>query len=672
MPTIITRGAGSAVGFGLFGTVAAATDPYFNYNTLLLPGNGTNGGQNNTFLDSSTNNFTITRNGNTTQGTFSPFSVGAGYWSNYFDGSSYFTYADNAAFEFGSGDLTIEAWIFAPGTNSSDARIVNKWDGTGFTFFFQSSTLVRFVSTGASVSIQGSISVGVWTHVAVTRSGSSWNLWINGVSAASTTASGTIPDNTTDLGIGGTSFNAVTYLSNVRLVKGTAVYTSTFTPPTTPLTAISGTSLLICQDYRFKDASSNGFTPTISGTPSVQAFSPFAPTAAYSASTVGGSGYFDGSGDYLTVPDNATFNFGSNDFTIEMWVYPTAVGQANLTLLYAKPNGSGYSGIIVGQAVSGYGAVLYASSSGTSWDLASGASIGTMIPNAWNHIVVSRSGTNIRGFLNGTVESTTAVSTTALVSTTGTVSIGSSNGTASTYATGYISGLRVLNGTGYTSITIPTSPPTAITNTSLLLNFTNAAIIDNTAKNDLETVGNAQISTAQSKFGGGSISTGATSGSNCLTAAASPLFQMMTGNFTIEGWFLPDSGTTGTERTFYIQGVNTTGGLALFVGTGGARFRANGQTDLVYSGTISSSVFTHIAFVRNGNTRLIFVNGTQVASDTLSFNNNDLTTVDIGAPAKNAQDVYRYYGYIDDLRITKGIARYTSNFTPPTAAFPLQ
>ena len=67
-------------------------DPYFQYNSILLPGQGTNGAQNNTFLDSSTNNFTITRNGNTTQGTFTPFSQAAGYWGNYFDGTGdYFT-----------------------------------------------------------------------------------------------------------------------------------------------------------------------------------------------------------------------------------------------------------------------------------------------------------------------------------------------------------------------------------------------------------------------------------------------------------------------------------------------------------------------------------------------------------------------------------------------------
>jgi hypothetical protein len=73
-------------------------DPYFNQTTLMLHGNGTNAAQNNTFLDSSTNNFTITRNGNTTQGTFTPFSQTG--WSNYFGSSTSdgITFASNAAF----------------------------------------------------------------------------------------------------------------------------------------------------------------------------------------------------------------------------------------------------------------------------------------------------------------------------------------------------------------------------------------------------------------------------------------------------------------------------------------------------------------------------------------------------------------------------------------------
>ena len=83
----------------LGGKVSVEPDPYFEYTTLLLPGNGTNGAQNNTFLDSSTNNFTITRNGNTTQGTFSPFSQTG--WGNYFDGTGdYLTATNNRADQY--------------------------------------------------------------------------------------------------------------------------------------------------------------------------------------------------------------------------------------------------------------------------------------------------------------------------------------------------------------------------------------------------------------------------------------------------------------------------------------------------------------------------------------------------------------------------------------------
>jgi hypothetical protein len=91
---------------------AVPFDAFFNQTVLLLHGDGTNGAQNNTFIDGSSNNLTITRNGNTTQGTFTPFSAEAGKWSASLVGSSDgLTSTSNAAFGFGSGDFTIEFWV---------------------------------------------------------------------------------------------------------------------------------------------------------------------------------------------------------------------------------------------------------------------------------------------------------------------------------------------------------------------------------------------------------------------------------------------------------------------------------------------------------------------------------------------------------------------------------
>ena len=94
----------------------AITDTYFNLVTLLLPGNGTNGAQNNTFLDSSTNNFTITRNGNTTQGTFSPFSQTG--WSGYFATGQGLTNA-SALLSTTANTFTGEAWIYLTASSIS-------------------------------------------------------------------------------------------------------------------------------------------------------------------------------------------------------------------------------------------------------------------------------------------------------------------------------------------------------------------------------------------------------------------------------------------------------------------------------------------------------------------------------------------------------------------------
>ena len=111
----------------LMGTVRSAvvTDPYFEYTTLSLPGSGTSGTQNNSFVDSSANAFPITRNPLTgpnapTQGTFSPFSQTG--WGNYFDGSSYIgNTSTTSVVAAGTSNFTAEFWVYATTDQQSQA-----------------------------------------------------------------------------------------------------------------------------------------------------------------------------------------------------------------------------------------------------------------------------------------------------------------------------------------------------------------------------------------------------------------------------------------------------------------------------------------------------------------------------------------------------------------------
>ena len=660
--------------------VQVAADPNFKQTVLLLHGDGTNGAQNNTFLDSSTNNFTITRNGNTTQGTFSPFSLAAGEWSNYFDGTGdYLTAPQSTAFDL-SGDFTVECWV---NFNSvATTSFVGKWGGSGsyaWVLQYIVGTGLRFytgVSGALGTSIAGAWTpvVNTWYHIAATRSSNSVRLFVDGVQVGSTT---TNSDNCTTtnqaLNIGrnaDTNIQLLTgYISNLRILKGTAQYTSNFTPPTTPLTAITNTSLLTCLDNRFVDDSTNNFTITRNGDVRVTPFSPFAPTAEYDAGTNGGSGYFDGSGDYLSVPASSQFLPGVNtDFTFEAWVYLTATPGAQ----GAQIVGTGEYGTNSDWNISVNSSRVpsfYINVPPTGLSVTSSTAINLF---SWNHIAVTRSGTgsnNLKMFLNGVNVGQTSTNVT-LDYTGNNLTLGADENGDEALLTGYISGLRLINGTGYTSITEPTSPPTAITNTSLLLNFTNAGIFDNTGKNVLETVGNAQIDTTTKKYGTGSMEFDGTG--DRLVFPSTPDLQLGTGNFTIEGWVY--RADTNIRGVFQLSGTagglqaNATTNLALGSDTGAVwRIYAN-NSGYNSAATWSINTWYHFALVRNSGTTTLYINGTSVISqaDTVNYTGQNLCVGGF------YDTTYLMNGYIDDLRITKGIARYTANFVPPIARFPNQ
>jgi hypothetical protein len=653
------------------GAGAAIKDAYFNLVTLLLNTTATNGAQNNTFLDSSTNNFSITRNGNTTQGTFTPFSQTG--WSNFFDGtaSTYLSFPSNTAFAWGTGAYTVEGWIYQNARSTNEALFFGSGGSSGaFLAYITSTGAVRIENFGAGTVLTGSagdIPLNTWVHVAYVRNSTGTNdtnIYVNGVvKATGTDATNWTNSSAPVIGMltNNTDYAIKGYMSNFRAVKGTAVYTAAFTPPTTPLTNITNTSLLTCQSNRFVDNSSNNFTATPTGTTSVQAFSPFAPTDAYSTTLVGGSGYFDGNGDYLTAPNNSAWDFGSGDFTVEMWVY-----------IISKP--STYSWFVL------YGDS--ASAPGSSWSFGlenntldisffSGSTgtgvlstITTWNYNSWVHVAATRSGNTIRLFTNGALVKTDTYSS-SLNSLSTPLYIGS--GVGGSYCNGYLSGLRIIKGSAlYTSaFTPPTAPPTAVTNTQLLLNYTNAGIYDAAAKNDLETVGNAQVSTTQAKWGSTSMYFDGTG--DYLLVPNNVLLVPGLGDFTWEAWIY-NAAAAGSLNMYYDQ---TGGGLAVYRNASGfIVVEADGAAGIVTSAnTIPVNQWVHLATTRSGNTARVFINGVLDASATNTTNISGTSAISVGA---NPGGSFPFNGYIDDLRFTKGYARYTATFTPPAAPFPIQ
>lgn len=179
--------------------------------------------------------------------------------------------------------------------------------------------------------------------------------------------------------------------------------------------------------------------------------------------------------------------------------------------------------------------------------------------------------------------------------------------------------------------------------------------------------GNAKISTAQSKFGGASAFFDG-NGDYLQASAAADLF-FVNDSFTLEFFCRRESSATQALVSKWSKGGNlrweflATESTLVFTG-----YWAD-LNSVVGAYILPISEWVHIAVTRSGTVLRIFADGVLVGSGTVgSFYDDTTFPMSIGAPLGEAS---RYFhGYIDDLRITKGVARYTANFTPPAARFP--
>lgn len=649
--------------------------------------------QSNRFIDNGPNNLTITKNGDTSVQAFSPFgsiseATPLSYSISSVNGSNYVDVSSSSNIAFGSGDYTME-WYTYLTTDQSHSPYM--WDfrsaggaGTQYAYFGSATGLITNYGTFTIPSI-----LNTWRHWAITRSGTTWRLFIDGTEIYSSTDSSTYTSSGTyrfGLRYAAESSSLIGLVSNLRFVKGQALYTGSFTPSTTPLTkttvgstgagaagSLTGTVVVLTlNSTTIVDSSAIPATITSSDV-KPNRNNPFGYTAqsstSYTPTTHGGSAYFDGTGDYLSIPYNSIFNFGTSNFTIEFWVYFNSIASAaSLYVPYSSTYGQ--IAIVTGQATPG---TLYCflGTAANTWDIpvgGAGLTIGTVKVSNWYHVSVVRNGSIFSTYLNGTAGGT-ATSASALYSLSSTIYIGYDPTIPGGYLNGYMSDLRITKGTAvYTSNFVPPTQTLGNYSTtypsSLLLNFNNGGIIDQHGTNVLETVGNAQLSTAVKKYGSSSMSFDGTG--DYLSILSSPNLNFGTGDFTIESWLYPTSiSATASyifdQRTADSQNVL----LAYILPERTIEIYVNGGV-VVSGGTIALNSWSHFAITRASNSLKMFLNGTQIGS-TYSLTNTLITApMYIGTRYSGTQ---YFNGYMDDFRVTKGVARYTTTFTPPTSSF---
>ena len=676
------------------GAVGEPSDDDFNTVGFLSHFDGANNGVNNVFDDGSTSNHTITAAGGVPQGSFSPFSRPDGEWGVSFDGSDWVYATESAAdeFTFGTGNFTVEGFINHKTISGTRAIITTaqSTDFQGFWFGIVSGNYYLIynraagnnwdiiVNAGSSV-----LKAGVWTHFAIVRNGTSNVVYINGSSIGSTTETArTLANSNNLIAIGGRNTSgpqfSISTISNVRVVKGTAVYTGNFTSPTQSLTAITNTKLLTCQSNRFVDNSASPLTMAAFGNPEVTAFSPILTSEVYDSAVNGASAFFSGS-QVLSLDasgdSDSDFYFGTGDITVEGWLY---LSQNDATWRWFYGAGDMWQMYVRSSIIDVY--LAYGQGSYSSRVLTGSIAC---IAGQWHHWAVTREGGAFSFFLDGVRGLTSTGVTGSFEAPSGgtwrnDINIGDANndgGDGGGYPfLGYMSDIRVLKGTALydptsSTCTVPTAPLTAITNTKLLLNMANAQAFDSAAQNNMTLLGNAKISTAQEKIGNSSLYLDGNG--DYLTFPKNPANDIDGGtDWTVEFYFRPTQAAIDAtllqivtkEAGFQIYMQNSEMGLAVSANNSGTYF-----VSAVTGTDLSADTWYHIAAVHYGNTYKMYVDGTVTAINTTSS-----SSVVTGAKWEiggyvNGQSPTQ--GYIDEFRISK-IARYTSNFTPDTEPFP--
>ena len=375
----------------------------------------------------------------------------------------------------------------------------------------------------------------------------------------------------------------------------------------------------------------------------------------------GSSALFDGTGDYLDC--NQPIIPSDSDFTIECWARTPSIPISDNYFLITQysASGEGRNGLSFNQSL---GKFRYVANGSNQVLLDSTTSYAA---NTWYHLAVVRNGDDYTLYVDGTSEATDNSSMS--LDQTANCIVGSRNGVAS-YHNGHIDEVRISNSARYTSGFTPSTTPFVNDDDTLLLMHMDGTDGSTYFDDDngvgrsavgVSAIGNAQVDTAQYKFGGASALFDGTG--DYLQSPLASTINFGTGDFTVECWirfasltngevFISGSGT----GSVFIQHITN----AFRIGRAGVAFDSTTSTV-----TTNTNTWYHFAVSRSSGNMKIFVDGVAYFDNTNTNNYSFSTNILIGGTSTSSQQLN---GYLDEVRISD-TARYTSNFTAPTAPF---
>ena len=380
--------------------------------------------------------------------------------------------------------------------------------------------------------------------------------------------------------------------------------------------------------------------------------------------------YFDGTGDYLEIADNSDWDWGTGDFTVDFWA-KSDVANTNQVWIGRANTSTGHSTWFF--RVENSSVVTWAEATNETQRQYT-YTVGT---SEWKHYAAVRYSGTTTIYVNGTsIGSDTDNNNYS--TNGGLIYVGARRylSAASQFHNGYIDEVRVSKGIARwtAAFTPPTSPHKTDANTVLLIHSDTTTgdtlFIDSSetisTRKTITAVGTARHDDAQQKFGATSMEFDGNS--DYLTLDYTD-FQMGTGEWTIDFWVRH---ATLSDTRNYISGNGNDQLLQLRQADAGINFElgdAGGAINV--SDLFILNRWHHVAATRVGDEFRAYVDGKLVGTDTISGAVTPASQRWIGARRNSSTEIQFFYGHMDEFRVSKGIARWKSNFDPPKRPYPV-